>query len=280
MAATVSINEVLRQEVLEYLGGAEAVLVKTIMDLSPFVTIGADRVTIPNVLNLNKGDITSGSRAAGSTRETASSVLLLNQAKRVWDYISYKEGKQSALDLKASFLANAPKEYAKLIEDAIATSLLTANAADFNSGTNGKFLVSDISKAKKLMDQAKIPASDRYMAVNAEGMEILAGFDIFEEGQKSLSPEALRQGVVSIVKGFKVVQQENTGFGTAATLKVVFYHKSAVAYAPQSEMEYVEQMDQTYAEEFVALQGLFGCTDVDNAANAGVRKIVMSCKTA
>lgn len=68
--------------------------------------------------------------------------------------------------------------------------------------------------------------------------------------------------------------------GTGASLKVVFFHKSAVAYAPQAQMEYNEQMDLTYNEEFVQLAGLFGVVDCDNASNLGVRKVVMTCSTA
>lgn len=126
------------------------------------------------------------------------------------------------------------------------------------------------------MDQAKVPAKDRYMAVNAEGMEILASMPEFEEGQKSLSPEALREGVVSQVKGFKVKQSEDIS-GTGATLKVHFYHKSAVAWALQDGMKFVEEMKESQGREFVALRGIFGCVDCDNASNNGTRKITLLC---
>lgn len=282
MAAIVSIQDVLRQEVLDYLGGQESILVKTITDLTAFVRPGSDRVTIPNVIGYNKGDLTSGSRAAGSTRSTTASVLLLNKVKQVHDYISYVEGKQSAIDLKSAFLANAPKEYAKMIEAAIGSSLVTANKNDFDSAsaTAGVFSIDDIVKAKQLMDASRLPLSDRWMWVNSEGMARLSAFDEFKNSVNFLSSEELRMGVCGQIKGFKVVQQEHSGLGTGETLKVVFYHRSAVAFAPQVEMSFVEQMDETYAEEFVALRGVFGCVDCDNASNDGVRKIVMSCTTA
>lgn len=282
MAAIVSISDVLRQEVLDYLGGKESILIKCITDLSSMVRPGADRVTIPNVIGYNKGVIVPGARAAGSTRSTTASTLLLDSPNQVWDYISYVEGKQSAIDLKASFLANAPKEFAGLVETSIGTKLLTANKNDFDSAsaTAGVFEIEDFAKSKQLMDAAQIPLSDRYVWVNSEGMALLSSMQEFQDGQKSLSAEALRDGIVSRVKGFNVIQQEHVSMGTGATLKVVFFHRSAVAYAAQSAMEYVEQMDQAYSQEFVALKGLFGCVDCDNVSNAGVRKIVMSCTTA
>lgn len=279
--AVLSINDVLQQEVLESLQGSESILVKTILDLTPMVRPGSDRVTIPNVTGLALADVTSGSRATAGGMTQTGSVLLLSAVKQVPEYISYANGIQAALDQKAAFLAHAPKLFAQGIEAAIATKLLVASAMDFDSAsaTAGVFAVSDIAKAKMLLDGARVPKADRYMAVNAEAMEVLSSFSEFQDGQKSLSPEALREGIVSRVKGFNVVQSEDIA-GTGATLKVVFYHKSAVAFALQDGIKFVSQMDEAYGEEFIALRGIFGCIDCDNASNLGKRKVVMTCSTA
>lgn len=279
--AIISINDVLRNEILESLEGSESILVKTIMDLTAQVKPGSDKTTIPNVTGLALSSVTSGTRASAGGMTTTGSVLNLDQVKQVPEYINYANGIQSALDLKESFLANAPKVFAQGIEAAIAAKLATASANDFDSAsaTAGVFTIADIAKAKKKLDQAKVPANDRYMAVNAEGMEILANMQEFQDGQKSLSPESLRQGIVSQVKGFKVVQSEDIA-GAGATLKVHFYHKSAVAFALQAGVEYVEAMNHEYSQEFVALKGIFGAVDCDNVAAAGKRKLTMSCTTA
>lgn len=279
--AILSLNDILRNEVLESLQGSDLILAKTITDLTAQAKPGSDRVTIPNVVGLALSDITAGSRATAGGMTTTGDQLLFDKVKQVPEYISYADGLNSAVDLKAAFLSVAPKVFAQGLESAIATALLTANANDFDSAsaTAGVFAIADIAKAKKLMDSARIPKSDRYMAVNAEGMEILASMSEFQEGQKSLSPEALREGVVSQVKGFKVIQSEDIS-GTGATLKVLFYHKSAVAFALHSAIEYVEKMNEEYAQEFIALRGKFGVKDCDNASNAGKRKIVMTCSTA
>ncbi len=272
-----SIHDVLKQEVLEYLGGSQAVLAKTVLDLTDKVKEGSDRVTIPYTSGYSKGDVpTNGSDASASGRSTSGSVLILDQVKQVYDYIGYAEGIQAANDLKENFLNAAPMEYVEMIEEIIAAKLATASANDQVSETSGTFTIDDISKAKKLLDQAKVPAKDRYMAVNAEGMEILAKMSEFQEGQKSLSPEALREGVVSQVKGFLVKQSEDIT-GTGATLKVHFYHKSAVAFGLQDKMQFIQEMKHSQGREFVALRGLFGCVDCDNASNNGVRKITLLC---
>ena len=271
-----SMNDILRQEVLEYLGGSEAILSKSVLNLTERVRPGSQSVTIPHTTGYAKGDVTNGADAAATSRTTAGSLLSLNNVKQVYDYISYQEGIQSAVALKENFVNRAPSEYVELIEEAVATSLATASANDFESETSGVFTIAEIANAKKLLDQAKVPKKDRFMAVNAEGMEILASMDEFQEGQKSLSPEALREGVVSQVKGFKVIQSEDIS-GSEATLKVHFYHKSAVAWALQDGMDFIEEMKHSQGREFVALRGIYGCKDADNASSAGVRKITLLC---
>lgn len=279
--AILSISDVLRQEVLESLEGSESILIKTITDLTPNVRPGSDRVSIPNVTGLALSSVSSGSRASAGGMTNVASVLVLDQVKQVPEYINYANGVQSALDMKSSYLAHAPKVFAQGIEAAIATKLLTANAGDFDSAsaTAGIFAIADIALAKKKMDAARVPYNDRYLAVNAEGMSVLASMSEFQDGTKSLSTEALNQGIVSRVKGFNVVQSEDIS-GTGATLKVLFYHKSAVAFALQDGVTFVEQMDEAYGQEFVALRGIYGAIDCDNASNLGKRKIVMTCSTA
>lgn len=273
-----SLNEILRNEVLESLQGSDSVLVKTITDLTAQAKPGSDRVTIPNVVGLALKTIVAGERAEAGGMTTIGDQLLFNQVKQVPEYISYADGLDSAVDMKAAFISVAPKVFAQGVEQIIAEKLATPSALDFNAEEvePGKFGIGDIAHAKKLMDQNKIPKSDRYMSVNAEGMEILASTSEFQEGQKSLSPEALREGVVSQVKGFKVVQSEDIE-GTGATLKVHFYHKSAVAWALHSSVEYVEKMNEEFAQEFVALRGKYGAKDVDNAGGAGKRKLTLKC---
>ena len=282
--AVLALNLILRDEVLKALEGSDSVLIKTILDLTSKVAPGMDRVQIPIVSGLSLEDITSGTRVtAGQSNMTfASSTLLLDQVKQVPQYIDYEQGLDSALDIKAAFIDSAPAIYAQGIEAAIGVKLATAAANDFDSSSAvaGVFDIDDIANAKKLMDIAKVPLSDRWMAVNADAMEILSSFTEFEDGSKSLSDEALKQGVVSQVKGFKVVQSEDVGSNTAASNEVHFYHRSACAFALQDGIRFIEEMNESYGQEFVALRGKYGVIDVDNAAAAGVRKITMALTTA
>lgn len=241
-----------------------------------------DRVQIPKVSGLALSDVTPGTRATAGGMTSTSSTLLLDQVKQVPEYINYDDGLDSALDLKQAFLDAAPAMFAQGIELAIGVKLANASANDFesSSATAGVFDMDDISNAKRLLDESNVPKSDRWMAVNASAMEILHSFSEFEDGSKSLSDEALKLGVVSQVKGFKVVQSEDVGSATAADNEVHFYHRSACAFALHDGVRFIEQMQEDYGQEFIALRGKYGVIDVDNASSLGVRKITMTLTTA
>lgn len=279
--AILAMNEILRNEVLETLQGSEGILTKAVMDLTASVKPGNDRVTIPNVTGLALSTIVGGTRATSGGMTTTGRELLLDQNKQVAEYVSWVNGKESAVDLKAAFMNVAPRVFAQGLEAAIAAKLATASADDFDSAsaTAGVFAIADISKAKKKMDIARVPKSDRYLVCNAEGMELLASMQEFQDGQKSLSAEALREGVVSQVKGFQVIQSEDVG-GTGAANKIHCFHKSAVAFALACQMELVDKDIEEYSESFIALKGKFGAIDCDNAAGASKRKITISLTTA
>jgi len=276
--AVLSLSQILRNDIQKYLGGSDSILIKTIQDLSSRVSEGMDRVQVPLISGLATSDVASGTKQSADSVTFTSDVLLLDQSKESYMYISFAESLNSAIDIKAAFLQAAPKEIAQAMEVKIAAALATASTNDFDSAsaTAGVFAIDDIANAKKLMDQAKVPYSERYMAVNADSMELLASFTEFEEGQKSLSPEALRDGIVSRVKGFNVIQSEDVGSTTPASNVVHFYHKSAVAFAMHKEVHYVEQREESYGQEFIAVRCKYGVKEL----NSDVLKLTMALTTA
>lgn len=276
--AVLSLSEILRNDIQKYLGGSDSILIRTIQDLSDRVGQGMDKVQVPLISGLATSDVASGSKQPGDSVTFTSDVLQLNQVKESYMYISFQESEESAVDIKASFLEAAPRKLAQDMESTIAEQLATASANDFDSAssTNGDFVIDDIANAKKLLDKEKVPKSDRYMALNADAMEKLASFQEFEDGQKSLSPEALREGIVSRVKGFNVVQSEDVGSTTAADNKIHFYHREAVAIALQRDVHFVEQREESYGQEFIAVRAKYGV----KALNPNALKLTMSLTTA
>ncbi len=262
-----SMEEILKNDVQEQLAGSASVLIKTIMDLSSKAKAGSDTITVPRASGLSLTDITSGTRSGGTGFTFAGDQLLLNQAKEVAHNIAWEDGLDSAVDVEQAFWEGAPRVYAGGIEALIATQLETVSANDFDTGVAATFTIDHIAQAKRLLDIANVPKTNRYMAVNAVEMELLASLQEFEDGSKSLSAEALKQGVVSQVKGFNVVQSEDVN-----TNKIYFYHQDAVAFALHAKMQAIAKVDEQFAQKFLALRGKYGAKALD----AGVRKLTMS----
>ncbi len=276
--AILSLSEILRNDIQAYLGGSDSILIKTIQDLSSRVAVGMDRVQVPLISGLATANVASGTKQSADSVTFTADVLLLDQSKESYMYISFQESMDSAVDIKAAFLQAAPREIAKGIEAAIAAQLAGASTNDFDSvsASEGVFAIGDIANAKKLMDIDKVPASDRFMACNADAMELLSSFTEFADGKSTLSNEALRDGIVSRVKGFNVVQSEDVGSTTPANNVIHFYHRSAVAVAMHREVHFVEQREESYGQEFIAVRTKYGA----KALNENVLKITMALTTA
>lgn len=276
--AILSLSEILADSIQSYLGGSDSILIRTIQDLSSRVGRGMDRVQVPLISGLATSNVASGTKQSADSVTFTSDVLLLDQSKESYMYISFAENENSAIDIKAAFLQAAPKEIAQAMEVAIAAQLAGASTNDFDSvsATAGVFDIDDIANAKKLMDISRVPSSERYLACNADAMELLSSFTEFADGKNTLSNEALRDGVVSRVKGFNVIQSEDVGSTTPASNEIHFYHKSAVAIALHREVHFVEQREESYGQEYIAVRTKYGVKSL----NANVLKLTMALTTA
>lgn len=256
-------SEQLAQEVQSYLGGSDSILIRTIQDLSNRVGKGKDSVGVPRMTGLalkNVSDGTTEQTAGGMA--TASDTLVLDQMKEVPEFILYQDENESVLDLKAQFLEGSPRVMAQGIEALIASKLETNGSAanNFESPQSGagNFSIDDFATCKRILDVASVPLSERYVALNPVDMEKLASFAEFEDGAKSLSVEALREGIVSRIKGFNVVQSNDITAGV-----ITAYHKSAVAFAMQDEVHYIQERQESMGRTFIALRSKFGCKELD-----------------
>lgn len=262
-AAKTILSDILGNQVQEFLGGADALFTTILMDLTSQVGEGQDETTIPKIGGLAVQAVveTSTDVVVGTTMTVDGDTLELSSFKQVPLYIGEKESIESAVNLKASFLAIAPKLYVEDVENTCYTALEAGNVTDnFNSGVLNSFTIANIGSAKKIMDKKGISKEGRYLDVNAEGMEILAATTEFQDGSKSLSDKALKEGVVSRVKGFNVIQYDGS---SASDTKVLCFHKDAACFAHQKDMEYIEEKQSTKARTFHALRGKYGVKLLD-----------------
>lgn len=125
----------------------------------------------------------------------------------------------------------------------------SATQVDENvGGTNSGLNVAKLRRAKRLLDAAGVPSSDRTFVINANGLEDLLG----EEKSTSIdyaSVKALVNGEVNTLLGFNFVMIEDRdegGIALTGNLRKNFaYHKSAIGLAVgidmRTEMNYIAE---------------------------------------
>jgi hypothetical protein len=125
----------------------------------------------------------------------------------------------------------------------------SATQVDENvGGTNSGLNVAKLRRAKRLLDAAGVPSSDRTFVMNANGLEDLLG----EEKSTSIdyaSVKALVNGEVNTLLGFNFVMIEDRdegGIALTGNLRKNFaYHKSAIGLAVgidmRTEMNYIAE---------------------------------------
>lgn len=274
----ISMEEILFQDVQDYLV-QEAVLIGTITNLTERVGRGMKSVKVPRFSGLTVADVKQdGSEAVAGGMAADQDTLVLSSFKEVPEYIFEAGDIESAVDLKAQFLDAAPRVLADDIEAAIYAQLKQASAAtpdhiiqmseaDINGTLNSAPSLQDIQQAGLLLDRQNVPRTDRYLAVSPEIKMHLLGKDQIQDASKSGTNTALINGEFARLFGFVMVESNNV-----AADECVAYHSSAVAFAMQKEVEYIEEQQRSKGREFISVRTKYGTKVLD----AGKRCVLLN----
>jgi hypothetical protein len=107
-------------------------------------------------------------------------------------------------------------------------------------------------------DEANWPASDRFLLVSpAIKVHLLSKSEI-QDASQSGSNSALVNGEFSRIYGFTLVSTNN-----ADADEMIAYHRSALAYGAQKEVEFIEEPQRSKGREFVAIRMKYGTKVLD-----------------
>jgi len=112
---------------------------------------------------------------------------------------------------------------------------LDSNAA----GAGASLTLEDVARARRLLNRANADQSDRFMVVPPEMEEDIINLDNFRNADKYGSREALLQGEVGQIYGFRVIVHNSL-----ASNEACFYQKKAVAVAVQQEVKFESRRSQ------------------------------------
>lgn len=256
--ADISLAAIASQDVQNQLAD-QAVLINTVLNLSDRVGPGMKSISIPKVSGMAATAIPGdGSESTSSGMTLAVDTLPLTSKREVADYI-YDTALDSAVDLKESFFANAPGVMVEDIESKIYAELDGASASNpdhvlqMSGASNLVPTIADIRLAAKLLDEQKVPQSDRYLVVTPNIKHAILAFSEVSDASKFGNAQAIQNGYIGELYGFKILMSNQV---TAATM--VAYHKSALAFAFQKELTVVNSRNEEKAREFVAIRGHYG----------------------
>jgi hypothetical protein len=151
-------------------------------------------------------------------------------------------------ELKMAIASAMGRRMDQLVIDALDAGASATQVDDNIGGTNSNLNTSKLRRAKRLLDAAGVPATDRYFVHSAIGLEGLLGTTEATSSDYN-SVKALVSGEVDTWLGFKFIMIEDRvegGISVASNIRKNFaFHKQALGLAVgidmRTEMNYIPE---------------------------------------
>ncbi len=263
--ADVSLEEILFNDVQDVLK-QQAVLIHTITDYTSKGNAKSKQFEVPRLAGGSATDrIESGSEHSDGDMALAVDVIPFDQNKIVPQFIYDLARERTELDLDAAFMELAPASLADLIEQAIYSELQAASAAapdhilQLNGTGNIIPILGDFFDAAKLLNDQKVPITDRYVAMGTNVHKACMNIENILDASKSLSNEALINGVFSKIAGFNLVMSTNCDAD-----EMICYHKSALGFGMKKAVTFEKERQASKERDFLSLKTSYGRKILDS----------------
>ena len=194
------------------------------------VTVGSGRFGDPSDQNPD-GETPVAFKTASLTTDTITLDQWTNLPYRIPDRVA----KQSRVPLEAKLARKAGKEMAIYMDKKILAELATLTA-QVTYATLDTMALADITEARKLLNRANVPQSDRVILISPEKEQDMLNIDNFLHADKYGAREALLNGEIGRVFGFRVLVSNLLAAGESYA-----YHRECVGYAVQQNIDFETQ---------------------------------------
>ncbi len=240
------ISSIVQEELMQ-----ASMLRPTVTDLSSFADKGVKAIDWPRFDSStsfapavqNPDGVTE---SAGQTVDFPVDTLNLNDWTSIPFEIPDRVSRQSRINLEAELARSAGRRYGEYMDDQIIAKLRLAadgtgalpdhqidlDGADI-AGAAAAITLGGIAKARRLLNRANVPQSDRWLVIAPEQEEALINLDNFRNADKYGSREALLKGEIGQIYGFRVLVHNGM-----ASNEAVAYHKSSCAVAVQKDVAF------------------------------------------
>ena len=242
------ISSIVQDELLR-----SAKLRPTITDMSSMAQKGVKSIDVPRFSASFSGP--AAQNVDGTTATTAQTATFSVDSIDLndWTSIVYKIpdriSTQTVLNLEADLAKSAGQHYGNFVDDQIIVQLKLASAStpdhllglgeSDTGGAGAAVTLGDVSKWRQLLNRQNCPQEDRFMVIPPEMEKTLIDLDNFRNADKYGSREALLQGEIGQIYGFRVLVHN----GLAAN-EALAYHKTSCAIAVQQEVRFESRREE------------------------------------
>jgi hypothetical protein len=193
---------------------------------------------------------TIGTYAGSITRQalTDSTQSLAIDQKKYYAYLVDDVDRVQAAGSFDQVLTDAGAALADVAEDYVLTQMLTnGTSAGTTAVTTYALADAAVRSIRTALVKAKVPAADRYLAVNPEAAAFLmdASGSLFKANEAG-SDDTLRNGVIGRFRGFTVIETPSAVMANTAKPCFIGYHGRSVAFVNQL----IKQRAQTALDAF------------------------------
>jgi N4-gp56 family major capsid protein len=191
--------------------------------------------------------------------------------------ITDRASMQSAVSVEAEAARSAGRQMGIYMDDQIIAKLQQASAAgpDHQVGLDGRanqseagdnaLTLAGVTEARKLLNKQNLSPDGRFLVISPDQEKELLDLDQFRNAEKYGSREALLNGEIGRIYGFRVMVHNRL-----AQYECFAYHKDAVGIAVQKEVEFeTDRADVRLAATDYAFRMLMGSVVLD-----GGKKVV------
>lgn len=260
---TTGVNKLTQEQILAAMIVKElrknSVVASTLIDLSSQFAKGKVKAAIPSAGALTVEDTPrDGSDVTGSNRAYDNTPLVIDNYKTVADYIYDLDDHESTLDLMADFYADAPQALAEMFETSLVSMMRTYGLASGNKfqlagAANQAITIDQVGILNENMSTAKVPKSNRFLAISPRQARILRSYDEVRHAQNFASDEAIRNGFIARIEGFDVLESVDL-----TQYEVMAYHGATAAYGIGKEVKKDEERQASKKRTFCSVDGGWG----------------------
>jgi hypothetical protein len=249
---------------------AEAIMPPIVMDMSSAVGPGMDTLKIPRFSNFTVATKAENTAVDAQVNAMSTDSLLMDKHKVIQFLVEDIASLQAKVSFTQEYLNQAAKDLAAEMDltilNALEAGVSTSSPDHMQAYAGSDIAKADILTARKLLNIAKVPQSDRSAVVSPASEAAILAIAEFVRVDESGGSEALRNGKIGKLFGFDVFVSPQ-----AEDAKSMFFHKSACVFARQLAPRMQSQLQLEHLATRWSMDHIYGTKVLDS----GKRQVLM-----